>query len=37
MIPFTTETELGNGMKMVGTVLLAEVDKAVDPAIFNKP
>jgi hypothetical protein len=37
LIPFTTETEMGNGMKVVGTITAAEVDKAVDPAIFNKP
>jgi hypothetical protein len=36
-IPFTTETDMGNGMKVVGTILTAEVDKAVDPSIFNKP
>lgn len=37
IIPFTTETDMGNGMKVVGTILTAEVGKAVDPAIFNKP
>jgi hypothetical protein len=37
IIPFTTETDMGNGMKIVGTITAAEVDKAVDPAIFNKP
>jgi hypothetical protein len=37
IIPFKTETDMGNGMKVVGTIQLAEVDKAVDPAIFNKP
>jgi len=37
MYPFTTETDMGNGMKVVVTIVVAEVDKAVDPAIFNKP
>ncbi len=37
IVPFSTETDMGNGMKVVGTILTAEVDKAVDPAIFNKP
>ncbi|MEI7424339.1 MAG: hypothetical protein WCK18_19715 [Prolixibacteraceae bacterium] len=37
MYPFTTESDMGNGMKVVTSILVAEVDKAVDPAIFNKP
>lgn len=37
MVPFTTETEMGNGMKVVSTTQKVEVDKPVDPAIFNKP
>jgi hypothetical protein len=37
IIPFTTETDMGNGMNVVNTITAAEVDKAVDPVIFNKP
>jgi ABC-type sulfate/molybdate transport systems ATPase subunit len=37
VIPFKSEMAMGNGMKMVNTVTKAEIDKAVDMAIFNKP
>lgn len=36
-IPFTTEVKVGEVFKMVTTITKAEVNKAVDPAIFNKP
>ena len=37
LIPFNTKTDMGNGMSVSGSISKVEVDKAVDPTIFNKP
>lgn len=36
-VPFKTEVRVGEVFKMVTTITKAEINKAVDPAIFNKP